>query len=640
MFPKWEKKKLRWEKWIRAGLCWLAMSAALCAGDFQRAAPVHLDHKGEKWAQKTLKKMSLEEKLGQLFMIRVAMPQFVNLRNPDYLKWLDQISRYHLGSILLTVPAEGPLLSRSEPYEAAMLINQLQRTVKIPLLVAADYERGVSMRLNGTTVFPHSMAFGAAGKPELAEGFGRVVAQESRAIGVQWNLMPVADVNSNPVNPVINTRSFGEDPDQVAALVSAYIRGARNSGLLTAVKHFPGHGDTATDSHLGVASVNRSREQIERIDLPPFRAAVAAGTDAVMVAHVTAPAIEPAQGKVATNSTAVVTGILRQEIGFRGLVVTDAMDMVGLTGVYPEGGAAAARHAAIDSINAGNDMLLLITDLDGAYKGLLDAVRKGEIPEKRIDESVLKILEAKASVGLNRASQVDINALSSLVSRPENLAFAQQVADSSVTLIRENGRMLPLRARGSATSAPSYGAVQKEGNKLLCLIITDDLRNDNGRQLLRELRARVPDVRAVYVDPRVAAGSAQEVQNAVSAAENVLAAIYLTPAPGRAVRREGGTAVNTISMPEDTAALLQSVLRAKRDRTIVVSFGSPYLASDFPEVENYVCAYSNAFTSETATVKALFGEIPFRGRLPVSIPGVARRGAGMDRASQASATKH
>ena len=240
-----------------ASFCWLLSSPAI-AGDFQRVAPVHLDHDGEKWAQKTLKKLSLEEKIGQMFMIRLAMPQFVNLKNPEYLNWLDQIQRYHLGSVLLTVPAEGPSLSKSEPYEAAMLINQLQRASKIPLLVAADYERGLSMRLNGTTVFPHSMAFGAAGKPEFAEQFGKIVAQESRAIGVQWNLMPIADVNSNPANPVINTRSFGEDPAQVSSLVTAYIRGARNNGLLTAAKHFPGHGDTATDSHLGLAAVNRT----------------------------------------------------------------------------------------------------------------------------------------------------------------------------------------------------------------------------------------------------------------------------------------------------------------------------------------------------------------------------------------------
>ena len=619
---------------VFAGICLLALSSPVAGGEFQRPAPVHLDHDGEKWAQKTLKKLSLEEKVGQMFMVRLIMPQFVNIKNPEYLKWLDQIERYHLGSVLLTVPADGPSLSKSEPYEAAMLINQLQRSAKIPLLVAADYERGVSMRLNGTTVFPHSMAFGAAGKPELAEGFGRVVAQESRAIGVQWNLMPIADVNSNPVNPVINTRSFGEDPAQVSALVSAYIRGARSSGLLTAAKHFPGHGDTATDSHLGVAAVNRTREQIEQIDLPPFRAAVDAGTDAVMVAHVTAPSIEPDTSRVATNSSAIVTGILKQQLGFKGLVVTDAMDMGGLTSVYPEGGSAAARHAAVDTLKAGNDMFLLFSDLDGAYKGLIDAVRKGEIPEKRIDESVLKILRAKASVGLNRASQVDINTLSSIISSPENLAFAQQMADSSITLVRENGRTLPLQRQSALASAPAYGAVQREGSKLLCIIFTDDVRSDNGRQLQRELRSRAADVRVIFVDPRIAAGSAPEIQSALNSAEKVIAAIYLVPVPGRAVRTEGATGVNTISMPDATAALLQSILQAKRDKTVVVSFGSPYFLSDFPQIENYVCAYSNAFTSEVAAVKALFGEIPYRGRLPVTIPGVAQRGTGMDQPAQ------
>lgn len=622
------------QKLLFTGILILALSCSLSAEKFQHAAAVHLDKEGEKWAQKTLKKLSLEEKVGQMFMIRVAMPQFVNLKNPDYLKWLDQIARYHLGSVLLTVPAEGPSLSKSEPYEAAMLINELQHASKIPLLVAADYERGLSMRLNGTTVFPHSMAFGAAGKPELVEQFGRIVAQESRAIGVQWNLMPVADVNSNPVNPVINTRSFGEDPALVSALVSAYIRGARSSGLLTAAKHFPGHGDTATDSHLGVAAVNRTRDQIEQIDLPPFRAAVDAGTDAVMIAHVTAPALDPGHAKIATNSSPIVTQLLKTQLHFTGLVITDAMDMSGLTQIYPEG--AAAAHAAVDVVKAGNDLLLLPSDLDGAYNGLLNAVRNGEIPEKRIDESVLKILRAKASVGLHRASQVDMNALSSLIASPENLASAQQVADSAMTLVRENGRMLPLNGQRAA-AAPAYGAVQKEGSKLVCIIFVDDVRSDDGRQLQRELRARVPQARVIFVDPRIVTGSSPEIQNAVSAAENVIAAIYLVPVPGRAVRKEGTMALNSISMPESTAALLHSILQTKRDKTVVVSFGSPYLAGEFPEIENYVCAYSNAVTSDTGAVKALFGEIPFSGRLPVTIPDFAPRGTGMDYPARARA---
>jgi beta-N-acetylhexosaminidase len=195
--------------------------------------------------------------------------------------------------------------------------------------------------------------------------------------------------------------------------------------------------------------------------------------------------------------------------------------------------------------------------------------------------------------------------------------------------------MLPLKVQRASASAPAYGTVQQEGNKFLCIIFTDDVRSDNGRQLQRELRARVPDARIIFVDPRIAAGSMAEIQSALNAAENVLAAIYLIPVPGRAVRKEGATGVNTISVPDATAALLQTILQAKKEKTVVVSFGSPYLLADFPQIENYVCAYSNAITSEVGAIRALFGEIPFRGRLPVTIPGMAQRGAGTDRPAQA-----
>src|SRR5205823_10269153 len=360
--------------------------------------------------------------------------QFMDVQNPDYLKLHDQIVRYHLGSILLTVPAEGPFLYKSGPYEAAMLANQLQRDAKVPLIVAADFERGVSMLLDGVTVFPHAMAFGAAGKPEFAEQFGKIVAQESRAVGVQWNFFTVADVNSNPANPIINTRAFGEDPAQVSSLVSAYIQGARQEGMLTTAKHFPGHGDTASDSHLGLAAVNRTRDQIEQIDLLPFRSAIAAGVDSIMVAHVTAPALEPDAAKVATTSEAIIDRLLKQELGFKGLVVTDALEMGALTRLYPQGGSAAAARASVDAFKAGNDMLLLPSDLKGAYQGLLDAVRSGEISESRVNESVLKVLRAKASVGLHKARLVDMTTVPAMVAQPESLVLAQQVAASALTL--------------------------------------------------------------------------------------------------------------------------------------------------------------------------------------------------------------
>jgi len=620
------------KKLLLTGALLVALCGGVVADDFQKPVRIHLNHEGERWAEKTLKKLSLEEKIGQMFMVRV-LTQFMDVQNPDYLKLHDQVVRYHLGSILLTVPAEGPFLYKSGPYEAAMLANQLQRDTKVPLIVAADFERGVSMRLNGVTVFPHAMAFGAAGKPEFAEQFGKIVAQESRAVGVQWNFFPVADVNSNPANPIINTRAFGEDPVQVSSLVSAYIKGARQEGMLTTAKHFPGHGDTGTDSHLGLAAVTRNREQIEQIDLVPFRSAIAAGVDSVMVAHVTAPALEPDASKVATTSPAMINGLLKQELKFSGLVVTDAMEMGALTRLYPEGGASASARAAVDAINAGNDMLLLPSDLDGAYNGLLKAVRSGQIPEKRIDDSVLKILKAKASVGLNKARLVDVNTMSSIIARPENLSLAQQVADSAITLVRENGRVLPLKNSRTSMPAPAYGTVERQGSGLVCVIFSDDVRTDNGRQLERELRWRVPGAKIIYIDPRIAAAMASDVQNAVNAAEKVIVGVYMIPTAGRIAKREGDTAINSVSLPQTPSALLQTILESGRDKTIVVAFGSPYIAADFPQIENYLCAYSNVPNSEIAAAKAMFGEVPIQGHLPVTIPGFGQRGAGIQKAA-------
>ncbi len=608
----------------------LTLCTSLSAGDYLHASHISLDHEGERWAKRTLKKLSLEEKIGQMFMIRV-LSKFVNIEDPDYQKLRENIARYHLGSILLTVPSDGPFLLKSEPYEAAMLINGLQREPRFPLIVAADFERGPSMRLNGVTPFPHAMAFGAAGKPELAEEFGRIVARESRAIGVEWNFFPVADVNSNPENPIINTRAFGEDPAQVSALAAAYIRGARQEGLLTTAKHFPGHGDTATDSHLGVATVNRTREQIEQIDLAPFRGAISAGVDGIMVAHVTAPALEPDANKVATTSEEIVGNVLKKELRFRGIVVTDAMEMGALTRLYPQGGGAASGRAAVDAVRAGNDLLILPSDLEGAYYGLLHAVRSGEIAESRIDQSVLKILEAKASAGLNKARLVDVGAISSIVAKPANLEFADRVASASITLVRDNGQVLPLKNRGTSAAAPSYGSVEHPAEPLVCVVLTDDVRTENGRRLERELRSRIRDVRILYVDPRIATGMAPLVQQAVSSAEKVMVAVYMVPTAGKTVKNGNGTQANSVALAQTPAAILQSILDAARQKTVVVAFGSPYIAADFPQIESYLCAFSNVSISEAAAVRAMFGEVPIQGRLPVSIPGFAPRGTGIRR---------
>jgi beta-N-acetylhexosaminidase len=305
------------------------------------------------------------------------------------------------------------------------------------------------------------------------------------------------------------------------------------------------------------------------------------------------------------------------------------MDMGALTRLYPLG-SAAAGHAAVDAVKAGNDLILLPSDLDGAYHGLLTAVRLGAIPEKRIDESVLKILRAKAGVGLNKARLVDVNAIPSVVSSPENLAEAQKIANASITLVRENGHVLPLKKNPRTSgSAPAYPTIVGQGSGVVCVIFTDDVRTEYGRQFERELRSRIPDIRIIYVDPRIAADMAQDVQNAVNNAQKVIAAVYVIPTAGKVASRAGGIAANMVGLAQTPSALLQSILDSARDKTLVVAFGSPYVAADFPQIENYVCAYSHVPISETAAARALFAEIPFQGRLPVTIPGFGQRGAGI-----------
>jgi len=599
----------------------LALTSAFAKEKYQKAGPIKLDRDGQKWAEKTLRKLSTEEKVGQLFMVWVRA-QFLNRDSDTYAQLRDDINRYHIGSFAMTVPVDGPFLIKSEPYEAAMLLNQLQQDSKIPLLFAADFERGLTMRLNGPTIFPHAMAFGAAGKAEYSENFGRITATESRAIGIHWNFFPVADVNSNPANPVINTRSFGEDPQQVGELVAAYIKGAHEGGMLATAKHFPGHGDTATDSHLGVARVSGDLARLKSVELPPFQKAIDAGVDSIMVAHVSVPSLEPDPNRVATISTAVVTDLLKKQMGFQGLVTTDALDMAGLTRLY----ASNVGRAAVEAFKAGNDLLLIPADLDASYKAMMQAVTSGEISVARLDESLLKILKTKASLGLPKARQVDIAALATEVGKPQNVAAGQQVADDAVTLVRDNGKLLPLKAAGTVAGGLPYMTTEEIHNHLVVVVLSEDVRTEAGRMLARQVRSRVPDANVIYVDPRVAAGMTDEVLKAVDEAQAVIAAVYVVPTPGGMK--------NSAAVADATGTLLSKLLEQAASKTAVVAMGNPYVMTDFPGIQNYMCTFSNASISELSAVKALFGEIPIRGHLPVSIPNVAQRGAGIERQAQ------
>ena len=601
----------------------------VCAGaeQYEKPGPVQLNKDGRQWVEKTLKKLSLEEKVGQMLNVRY-FTDFQNVDSDAYRQFRDLLRKYHIGSVVLTVHVDGPVLLRNPPLEVAAVANQLQHDSELPLLIAADFERGLASRVSSVPEFPDAMAFGAAGTSAAAEKFGAITARESRAIGIHWNLFPVADVNSNPQNPIINTRSFGEDPAQVGELVAAFIKGSREHGMLTTVKHFPGHGDTGTDSHLGVARVEGDLAHVKAIELPPFKKAIDAGVDSVMVAHLAVPALEPDPNKVATISAAIINDALKHQLGFKGVVVTDALDMRGLTSLYPLQQGSPGARAAVDAVKAGNDVILWPTDLDGAFNGIIAAVKSGNIPEARIDESVRKILEMKASVGLHQARLVDLEQVSHLVSSPEDVQFAQQVADQAVTLVRDNGQTLPLpKLQPPSTESETYRPAIQATNQVVVIIITDSIHGEWGRAFTKELKARRADATVFLVDNTVAAVLGPEILRAVTQAAKVVVAAYVVPVAAKQVM-VNGKLVNSVGLEQGTGELLRQVLETAAARTAVIAMGNPYVAQNFPAVQTYLCTYSNASTSELSAVKALFGELRPRGKLPVTLPGIAARGFG------------
>jgi len=341
-----------------------------------------------------------------------------------------------------------------------------------------------------------------------------------------------------------------------------------------------------------------------------------------MVAHVTVPALDSDPNHVATISPAVVTDLLEKQMGFKGVIVTDALDMAGLTHLFADN----IGRSAVEAFKAGNDLLLIPADLGASYEAMLKAVQTGEISRQRLDRSVLKILKLKASVGLNESRTVDLNAIASAVGKPENLAFGQAVADAAITLVRDNGKVLPLKSKGTAKPGLPYMTREETHNNVVAVLFSDDVRTESGRAFGREFRARIPDARVIYVDPRFAAGMSDEVLKAVDEAQTVVTAVYVIPSAGKIG--------NAVGMADATGTLLQQLLDHASAKTVVVAMGNPYLASDFPKIENYVCTFSNATVSELSAIKALFGEIPIHGHLPVTIPNIAQRGEGIDRPLQ------
>jgi beta-N-acetylhexosaminidase len=541
--------------------------------------------------------MTLRDEVAQLIFIPFS-GAFSNSRSREYRKFVRLIRDTKVGGLVLVNWSKGRTTPKAEPYALAAFLNRMQRLAKTPLLVSADFERGASMRVNGATPFPHAMAFGAAGDPELARLEGQVTAREARALGVQWVLFPVADVNNNPDNPVINIRSYGENPEAVAAMVKAFIEGAhsdKKNYVLTTAKHFPGHGDTADDTHLNLATIAAGRERLEHLELVPFRAAIAAGADSVMTAHVAVPALAPPDVP-ATLAPQILTDLLRKQLGFQGLVITDALDMGGIAKGYTTG------DAAVRALQAGADALLMPPDPDVALRAVVAAVEDGRLSRKRIQASVAKILSAKERLGLDRKRLVDLDSIADVLDSPEDQQRAQEISDRAVTLVRNTGGLVPLKTPETA-----------------CYFVLAESRySSEGQVFTRELRKRAPKSTVDTLDPTMPREAIEEAVRKLPSCESYVVAAFSTSAAYR----------GSIGLTGELPQIIQDLIAIHKPLTLV-ALGNPYLLRSFPEVPAYMATFSTAVPSEIAAVRALFGEIDIRGHLPVSIPGLAQCGEGI-----------
>jgi beta-N-acetylhexosaminidase len=544
-----------------------------------------------------MRNMTLRDEVAQLVLIAFH-GESPNSGSREYLKFLRLIRDVKVGGLILTNVSNGHTIQKAEPYALAAFLNRMQRLAKVPLMVGGDFERGASMRVEGVTVFPHAMAFGAAGDPELSRFEGEVTAREARALGVDWVYYPVADVNNNPDNPIINIRSFGEDPKAVAAQVRAFIEGAhsdRRNYVLVTAKHFPGHGDTAVDSHLNLPSITADRARLERVELVPFRAAIEAGVDAVMTAHIAVPALAPPDVP-ATLSPAILTGLLRDQLGFRGLVITDALEMGGIAKGFTTG------EAAVRALEAGADTLLMPSDPEAAIRAVVAAVGSGRLTRQRIRESVVKILSAKEKLGLDRKRLVDLEALGDVINSPESAERAQQIADRAVTLVRNRDKLVPLA-----------------GPDKSCFVTMAENRYGlEGQAFATEVHKRSPGARITALDPSMSRADVDAALVGLRTCQNYAVAAFSAVSAYR----------GSVGMAGELPRAMETIAGSGRP-VVLIAMGNPYLLRNFPGVAAYLATFSTVSTSEVAAVKALWGEIAVRGHLPVTIPGYAALGEGI-----------
>ncbi|HLA12033.1 MAG TPA: glycoside hydrolase family 3 N-terminal domain-containing protein [Pyrinomonadaceae bacterium] len=569
-----------------------------------------------KWADKQLGRMSLEEKIGQLISIGVNAT-FMNQDSEAFRSLKRQVEENHIGGIILF---RGPV------YESVMLVNRMQQLARYPLLISADLEAGAGMRFDDTVNFPWNMAVGATGNPEFARRQGEMTAKEARALGVHQVYAPVVDVNNNAENPVINVRSYGEDPAQVARFAVAFTEGAQRQGVIATAKHFPGHGDTAVDSHRGLPEINLPRERLNTVELVPFRAAIDAGVGSVMVAHIGLPQIDSTavrplprdqrirpidtdeEGEIISESAAipatvspVIGRILKNDLEFKGLVVTDALSMSGLTIYFNQ------DEAAVRALEAGADLLLKPGDPDAAFRGVREAVKSGRLKESRIDESARKVLAAKYDLGLNNQRITSLDEIDRTVSGREVTQLAREIAEHAITLVRNDESLVPLKSVG--TEARIFNlAITNGDDRLWVANAFTAFMSRAGRK-----------VETVVLDDRSSDAEVQKALELAKGADLVLASLY-----GRV--RSGQ--VRSVGLPEPGSRALAALLKEKV-RVIGISFGNPYLLQNYPELRTYMVAYGEMPSLQHAAARALLGEIDIKGRLPISLPGLYPRGTGI-----------
>ncbi len=538
-------------------------------------------------AREILAHLTLRQKIAQLIIV-AANGEVPARHSAEAIRLNHAVAQLDVGGLIVINGVDRSGVRNAQPYELMTLLNGLQKQSKLPLIVGSDMERGASMRVAKTTKYPHNMAFNAAGDLGATKQLGAATAREARTLGVHWIFAPVADVNNNPDNPVISIRSFGQRADEVSAHVQAYIEGAHsdpNYPVLVCAKHFPGHGDTALDSHLGLAKIEASRERIDAVEMAPFRAAILSKVDSIMTAHIAVPALEPAEIP-ATISSKVITKLLREELNFKGLITTDAMDMQGLARMFPPG------EAAVRALEAGVDILLMPKNPDAVIAAIEKAVLSKRLSVRRIETSVERLLNAKIRLGLFKNRLVNPVAASGVLDQPEDAQLAQSVANRAVAMFKNVGNLVPIRDTKGA-----------------CFTVLIERRtSQQGMQFVEEMSKLAPNASQTLLDPTMLQGALDETLEKSRNCQAIVVAAFVTLPSFQ----------GDPPLPGNFTALVQGFIKTGRP-VVLISLGNPYLLRSFPDVAAYLTTYSPTVPSETAAARAVTGEIPITGRMVISL---------------------